>query len=69
LKVNIVAAINWPSATPAKAAFLVNSINHWLAVSFPYALVVCVLIAAANVWRLIHLMRRSTGQPMKAALV
>lgn len=69
LKVNIVAAIDWPSATPAKAAFLVNSINHWLALSFPYALVVCVLIAAANVWRLVHLLRKSPAQPMKAALV
>jgi hypothetical protein len=69
LKANIVAAIDWPSATPDKAAFLVGSINHWLAIGFPYALVVCALIAGANVWRLIHLLRKSTAQPMRAAMV
>jgi hypothetical protein len=69
LKANIVAAIDWPSATPDKAAFVASSINHWLAVSFPYALVVCLVIAGANVWRLISVMRKSTAQPMKVALV
>lgn len=69
LKVNIVAAITSPTFTPEKAVAVTQSMNLWLARMFPYAVLVCVVVAAANLWRYVHLKKKPRTHPRTAALV
>jgi hypothetical protein len=68
-KANLLVSIWWPSARPDKAAFVVAQVNLWLARSFPYAIVICVIIAGINAWRFVRIMRKSGPPPLHAALV
>lgn len=69
LKANIVASISWPGATPDKEAAAVAGVNHWLAFAFPWAVSVCVVVAAINAWRLIHVTRHSRMSRVSAAVI
>jgi hypothetical protein len=68
LKANLIARIAWPHATPDKAALINSQINLWLARMFPYAVAVCLLIFASNVWRFYRLRSKSGTRPMHAAV-
>lgn len=61
LRANIVTAVDWPGAAPARAAVIVSGINFWLARMFPFAVAVGVVIVATNLWRMIRL--RCTTRP------
>jgi hypothetical protein len=69
LKPNLIAAITWPGAAPEKAALVVNQVNLWLDRMFPFAVFVCLLIAAINAWRLVSLLRKTGTGAMRAAVV
>jgi hypothetical protein len=69
LRVNIVAAISSPTFTPEKALAVTQSMNLWLARLFPWALVVCILVAAGNLWRYVHLNRKPRAHPRPSAAV
>ena len=69
LKANLVASVAWPSATPDKAALINSQINLWLARMFPYAVAVCLLIFASNVWRFYRLRTRSPASPLRTAVI
>jgi hypothetical protein len=69
LKANIVTAIAAPNFSPARAIADANFINQWLARMFPWAVAVCVIVAMGNLWRLVHLKKRSGTKPMRAATV
>jgi hypothetical protein len=69
LRTNIVAAIVSPTFTPEKALQVTQSMNQWLARMFPWAVVVCVVVAAANLWRYVHLKKKPHAQPRQTAAV
>lgn len=69
LKANLLATIDWPSATPEKSALVVNQVNLWLARAFPFAIIICLLIVTINAWRLVSVLRKSETTPMRAAVV
>jgi hypothetical protein len=69
LKANLLMSIDWPSATPEKQVLVVNAVNQWMARMFPYAIFVCLLIAAINAWRLVSVVRKSGTAAMRAAVV
>lgn len=69
LKANIVMSIAAPGFSPERAITTANSVNQWLSRMFPWALVICVLVALGNLWRLVHLRNRSATKPMSAATV
>jgi hypothetical protein len=69
LRANLLAAIDWPGATPERAAVVVNQVNQWLERMFPYAIFVCLIIAGINAWRLVSVMRSSGTGAMRAAVV
>jgi hypothetical protein len=69
LKARLLATIDWPGATPEKSALVVNQVNLWLARAFPFAVFICLLIAAINAWRLVSVLRKSDTGAMRAALV
>lgn len=69
LRANIVAAVVSPTFTPEKALAVTQSMNQWLARLFPWAVVVCILVAAANLWRYVHLKKKPRTQPHPAAAV
>ena len=69
LKANVIAAIDWPSATPDKAAFIVSQVNLWLARMFPFAILVSVIILATNLYRLARLRKLARMHPMRPAEV
>ncbi|HEX3985614.1 MAG TPA: hypothetical protein VHX13_03300 [Acidobacteriaceae bacterium] len=69
LRANIVAAVVSPTFTPEKALAVTQSMNQWLARMFPYAVLVCLLVAAANLWRYVHLKKKPRVQHRSAAAV
>jgi hypothetical protein len=69
LRANLIATITWPSATPAKAAFVLAEINLWLDRAFPYAILICLIVTVTNAWRLIRAVRKADRRPMLTALV
>jgi hypothetical protein len=69
LKANLLATIDWPGATPDKSALVVNAVNLWLARMFPFAVFLCLLIAAINAWRLVSILRKSEAGAMRTAVV
>jgi hypothetical protein len=69
LKAGLLATIDWPGATPEKSALVVSIVNQWMARAFPFAIFLCLLIAAINAWRLVSLLRKSGPGATRAALV
>jgi hypothetical protein len=69
LRANIVAAVISPTFTPEKAMAVTQSMNHWLARMFPYAVFVCIVVAAANLWRYVHLKKKPRAHTLPAAAV
>ncbi|MGA7524501.1 MAG: hypothetical protein WBW84_18765 [Acidobacteriaceae bacterium] len=69
LRANIVAAVVSPTFTPEKALAVTQSMNQWLARMFPWAIVVCILVAAANLWRYVHLKKKPRTRTRQAAAV
>jgi hypothetical protein len=69
LRANLIVSITWPSAAPDKAAWVLTQINLWLDRSFPYAILICLLVIVTNAWRLIRAVRKPDAQPMLTALV
>jgi hypothetical protein len=69
LKASLLASIDWPSATPEKQVFVVNQVNLWLGRMFPYAIFICLIIAAINAWRLVSVVRKSGAGAMRTAVV
>jgi hypothetical protein len=69
LKANLLASIDWPSATPEKQALVVSIVNQWMARAFPFAIFICLLIAAINAWRLVTVLRQSAAGAMRTAMV
>jgi hypothetical protein len=69
LKANLLATIDWPGATPEKSALVVEMVNQWMARAFPIAILICLLIAAVNAWRLVSVVRKQGTGAMRAALV
>jgi hypothetical protein len=69
LKANLLASIDWPSATPEKSVLVVNLVNQWMARAFPFAIFVCLIIAGINAWRLVSVVRKSGSGAMRAAVV
>jgi hypothetical protein len=69
LRASLLATIDWPGATPEKQAVVVNQVNLWLGRMFPYAILICLLIAAINAWRLVSIVRKSGTGAMRAAMV
>jgi hypothetical protein len=69
LRANLVATITWPSATPDKSAFVLTQVNLWLERAFPYAILICLIIALTNAWRLIRAVRKADDRPLLTALV
>jgi len=59
MKANIVAAISVVNVAPEKTAVVAHAIDWWAAKLFPWAVVVCALIALSNVYRIIRV--RSNG--------
>lgn len=69
LKANVLASIDWPGATPEKQALVVNQVNLWMGRAFPFAIFICLLIAAINAWRLVSVVRKTGTGTMRAAMV
>ncbi|MFZ0631539.1 MAG: hypothetical protein WA399_08840 [Acidobacteriaceae bacterium] len=69
LRANIVAAVVSPTFTPEKALAVTLSMNQWLARMFPWAVLACIAVAAANLWRYVHLKKKPRAQPRQAATV
>jgi hypothetical protein len=69
LKANLLASIDWPSATPEKSALVVSLVNQWMARAFPFAIVICLVIAAITAWRLVSVVRKSSAGAMRTAVV
>jgi hypothetical protein len=53
LKVNMLAGIAMPHLTPAKASEFVNVVNWWAAKMLPMGMILGVVIAAVNVYKLV----------------
>ena len=66
---SLLASIWWPNATLEKTAAAVTGINLWLARMVPYAIIVCLIIAGAGVWRLIRVMRKPGTPRTHTAMV
>ena len=69
LRANLLAMIDWPSATPEKSALVVSQVNLWMERIFPYAIFICLIVAGINAWRLVSVLRNSGPGAMRAALV
>jgi hypothetical protein len=69
LKAGVVAAVTSPTFTAEKALEVTQSMNHWLARMFPWAVAVCIVVAAANLWRYVHLKKKPCAQTGRAATV
>jgi len=69
LLAHVVADLDWPGASPDKAAFIASQVNLWLARMFPWALAVCLVLFAINTWRLIRIRRAACSAPVRAAAV
>lgn len=69
LRANIVAAVASPTFSPEKSLAVTQSMNQWMARMFPWAVVVCVVVAAANLWRFVHLKKEPRARPRPAAAV
>jgi hypothetical protein len=69
LRANIVAAVVSPTFTPEKALAVTQSMNQWLARMFPYAVFACIAVAAANLWRYVHLKKKPRRKAPAAAAV
>ena len=62
LKAHILAEISAPNLSAAKAATISNAINTYLAKSFPFAVMACVVfVGVPGVVRLVRLKRKQTG--------
>lgn len=59
LKANLLATIDWPSATPNDQVIVVSQVNLWLGRMFPFAIFICLLIVSINAWRLVSIVRKS----------
>lgn len=68
LKVHIVASVTSPTFTPEKALAVTQSMNLWMERMFPWAVVVCIVVAAANLWRYVHLKKKPRPRPQPAAV-
>jgi hypothetical protein len=53
LKVNMLAGIAMPHLTPAKASEFVNAVNWWAAKMLPVGMILGVVVAAVNVYKLV----------------
>jgi hypothetical protein len=60
LKANILMAISVPNVDPAKTAQMATAFNWWTAKMFPFAVAVGVLIALADVYRIIRVRARAS---------
>jgi len=69
LRANIIASVGSPTFSPEKALAVTQSMNQWLARMFPYAVFACIVVAAANLWRYVHLKKKPRAQPRPAAAV
>ncbi len=67
LRANIVAAVTSPTFTAEKALAVTQSMNQWMARMFPYAVVVCIVVAGANLWRFVHLKKKPRSRHRHAA--
>lgn len=69
LKASLLTTIDWPGATPEKSMLVVGLVNQWMARAFPFAIFICLAIAAINAWRLVSIVRKSGTGAMQTAMV
>ncbi|HEX3660944.1 MAG TPA: hypothetical protein VHU89_05910 [Acidobacteriaceae bacterium] len=69
LRAHIVAAVVSLTFTPEKTLAVTQSMNYWLARMFPYAVFACIAVAAANLWRYVHLKKKPRARSPQAAAV
>jgi len=60
LKSNFLASITAPSVEASKTLAITNAINWWDTKMFPAAIVICVVIAASDVYRIIRIKETET---------
>jgi hypothetical protein len=54
VKANVLEGIFVPNASPARLLEITRAINLWMARSFPMAVIVCVVLAAVDIYRIVR---------------
>jgi len=63
VRVNIVTGISSPSLDAEQSLQIVHKVNYWLNWSFPWAVVVLLILAGVDVYRIIRVNRRGPSTP------
>jgi hypothetical protein len=69
LRANLIAGITAHNLPPERSAAVAATLNGACAQIFPFAVLICLFVAASHVWRLIRIRRRAGEQTMHAALI
>ncbi len=68
LKANVLVGFGIASVPPSKALEITNAINWWTAKIFPAAIVVCVVVAVVDVFRIVRVKSRNAALTPAASL-
>lgn len=67
LQAHIFAQISVPNVPAERTAEITRAINYWAARSLPIAIVICVVIAGADIYRIVRVGRKGPGLKQQAA--